>query len=124
MSAAAKIMKGLQDAVAGNFAAVTIEGQRWIRAPEWQPIETAPKGRDDLIDVWCVDPEGEVDLKTRLTDVFWYVADEIVPHTGWARIADDGTVDFVEQDSSGPCSLPAWKPVYWMPLPQPPEPTR
>jgi len=34
MSAAAKIMDGLKDAIAGNFAAVTIEGQRWVRADE------------------------------------------------------------------------------------------
>lgn len=27
-----KILKGLHDAVAGNFASVTIEGQRWVRA--------------------------------------------------------------------------------------------
>lgn len=88
---------------------------------EWQPIETAPKGRDDLIDVWCIDPDGETGLKTRLTDVFWCVADEIIPHTGWARITDDGNVDFVEREGSGPCGLPAWKPTHWMPLPAPPS---
>jgi hypothetical protein len=27
----AKIIEGLKDAVAGNFSAVTIEGQRWVR---------------------------------------------------------------------------------------------
>ncbi len=43
MNAPHKIIKGLKDAVAGNLSAVTIEGRRWIRAPEWQPIETAPK---------------------------------------------------------------------------------
>ena len=35
-----KIIDGLKDAVAGNFASVTIEGQRWVRAdapPSRQP---------------------------------------------------------------------------------------
>lgn len=25
---------------------------------EWQPIETAPKNGDILIDIWCVPPDG------------------------------------------------------------------
>ncbi|MGB5905764.1 MAG: hypothetical protein WBH00_23235 [Xanthobacteraceae bacterium] len=31
MSGGAKIMKGLRDALRGNFASVTIEGQTWVR---------------------------------------------------------------------------------------------
>jgi hypothetical protein len=87
---------------------------------QWLDIESAPKGRDDLIDVWCIDPDGESDLETRLTDVFWHVADEIIPQTGWARITDDGEVDFVESEPRGQCGLPPWKPTHWMPLPAPP----
>lgn len=34
INAGSKILDGLRDALSGNFAAVTIEGQRWIRAPE------------------------------------------------------------------------------------------
>jgi hypothetical protein len=50
--AGAKIVAGLEDAVAGNLATVTIEGQRWVRVfgfqpqvSEWQTIESAPIGR-------------------------------------------------------------------------------
>lgn len=43
INAGAKILDGLRDALSGNLSAVTIEGQRWVRAPEWQPIETAPR---------------------------------------------------------------------------------
>jgi hypothetical protein len=39
----ARILDGLRDALSGNFSAITIEGKRWIRAPVWQPIETAPR---------------------------------------------------------------------------------
>lgn len=38
-----KIIEGLKEAVAGDFASVTIDGQRWVRDDDWQPIETAPK---------------------------------------------------------------------------------
>lgn len=40
-----KIIDGLKEAVAGNFSAVLIEGQRWVRADTagWQPIDSAPK---------------------------------------------------------------------------------
>lgn len=31
MSGGARIMKGLRDALRGNFASVTIEGQTWVR---------------------------------------------------------------------------------------------
>lgn len=37
-----KIIDGLKDAVAGNFASVTIEGQRWVRADA--PEATEPDG--------------------------------------------------------------------------------
>lgn len=43
MGAGQKIIDGLKDAVAGNFARVTIDGQTWERKESWQPIKTAPK---------------------------------------------------------------------------------
>lgn len=87
----------------------------------WQPIERAPKGRNDMIDVWCVSPREDEPGATRLTDVFWYIADEISPHTGWARITDDGDMDFVEMEPTSDYGLPPWKPTHWMSLPEPPK---
>ena len=44
MSKGHKIVEGLKEAIAGDFARVTIEGQVWARLEvEWQSIETAPK---------------------------------------------------------------------------------
>lgn len=42
-----KIIDGLRDAIAGNFSAVTIEGQRWVRV-DAQSART-PEIEDDLI---------------------------------------------------------------------------
>lgn len=39
-----KIIDGLRDAVAGNFASVTIEGQRWVRADA--PCTREPTDRE------------------------------------------------------------------------------
>lgn len=44
-----KILDGLRDAVEGNFAAVTIAGQRWVLAPGWMPIATAPMNTELLL---------------------------------------------------------------------------
>ena len=87
----------------------------------WRPIESAPKSRDDLIDIWCISPREDEPGTTRLTDVFWYVADEISPHTGWARITDEGGLDFVEMEATSDYGLPPWKPTHWMPLSPPPK---
>ena len=38
-----KILEGLKDAVAGNFASVTIEGQRWVR--DCAPTANTPTAR-------------------------------------------------------------------------------
>lgn len=92
-----KILDGLKDAVAGNFAAVTIEGQHWVRR-EWQPIETAPKD-DTRIDV-C-NQYGD-----RTTDVRW--RDGAWRH--WWLGGFDG-MEWVK------LSIP---PTHWMPVPVPP----
>lgn len=70
----------------------------------WQPIETAPKDGTTIL-LCCVG---------------------CVPHTG---VYDDalGWIDFDADDSSrrkewiDSCSR--WSPIYWMPLPPPPEVT-
>lgn len=59
----AKILAGLRDAVAGNFVAAIVEGQHWVREPEYRSIETAPKdGTEVLLPIrfnarayWCDD---------------------------------------------------------------------
>jgi len=74
-----------------------------------------------MIDVWCV-PFPDDDFKPerggiRLTDVFWYAE---TPAPGWARLLDDGNVDFVERPPSVTGGLPPWRPTHWMKIPDPP----
>ena len=41
---------------------------------EWQPIETAPKSRDVLIDLWIVAPKSPWNIRAysaRKTDCYW-----------------------------------------------------
>lgn len=95
-AAGAKIIEGLKDAVAGNFSAVTIEGQRWIRAPEWQPIRAAPKkpldkhGYGPTILLWV---EGELAIGF------------------WDRDFKKFFIVTVERHP---------QPSHWMPFPEPP----
>lgn len=97
MSVANKILRGLEDAVAGNFAAVTIEGQRWVRAPEWLPINAdTPRDRPILVIY-----EGR-------TRVARYGKTSHVPLYGFC-LADQGPEDFDLVDVS-----------IWQPLPEPP----
>ncbi len=102
--------------LAGTMARAAIKALH-----RWQPIETAPRGRDDMIDVWCVPFPGD-DFKPsrggiRLTDVFWH---DDKSGEGWARLLDDGNIDFVEMRASQPGGLPPWKPTHWHPQPAPP----
>jgi hypothetical protein len=52
----AKIIEGLKDAVAGNFASVTIDGETWVRKSQWQSIESAPKNGESIL---AYDPIAE-----------------------------------------------------------------
>ena len=89
----------------------------------WQPIETAPK--DKAIDVWCVVPEDcDFDPECggiRLTGVWWHIADDGFPYTGWTRIVDDGHYDPVESNAACRYGLPAWKVTHWMAIPGEPS---
>lgn len=100
-AAGAKIIEGLKDAVAGNFSAVTIEGQRWVRTPEWRSIETAPPAGTN-IDVWMVLPSGH---GARWTSVMW--GDQARRWIGGPP----------SQDEKG------WKATHWMPIPESPVST-
>lgn len=77
MSAAAKIIEGLKDAIAGNFASVTIEGQHWVRR-EWQPMESAPRdGRSILAcDATTMDSCQVVGFDDRGENGFVWCADD------------------------------------------------
>lgn len=39
-----KIIKGLQEATCGDFAAVTIDGQRWVRSDAFEAMVEALEG--------------------------------------------------------------------------------
>lgn len=101
-----RIIDGLKDAVAGNFASVTIDGQHWVRAPEWQPIETAPK---DGSSIWL-----------------WNGREMIV---GWWETARPfpGSSHFNDWCSGHETAgiydagfTRVYGPTHWMPLPTPP----
>jgi hypothetical protein len=90
----------------------------------WKAIDTAPKDGTP-IDVWCIPPD-DCDFEPeqggiRLTDVWWHNASCDFKSTGWVRIVDDGFWDLVEGPPSCELGLPAWEPIYWMPLPPAPS---
>lgn len=71
MSAGQKILAGLQDAVAGNFTRVTINGQTWVRADVGSPEHALASARAKIAElttrVDALDAEVAV-LKKRLSD--------------------------------------------------------
>jgi glyoxylate utilization-related uncharacterized protein len=93
----ARIIDALKEAVAGDFARVTIEGQVWTRGERRQPIETAPKDGNCFLAV----VEGEV------RQVVWGKTSHIRIY-GWI-FADQG-------EETDLCS-----PTHWQPLPALPE---
>jgi hypothetical protein len=96
MSAGAKIIDGLKDAVAGNFSSVTINGQRWVRV-DWQTIETAPK--DGTYILVYGKHSRAIGYPGRQLTVRW-------DGQAWES-ADDGYGVYLT-------------PTHWMPLPKPP----
>lgn len=114
MTGGQKILEGLKDAVAGNFSAVTIEGQRWVRAPAWQPIDSAPKD-GTKVDLLFAYPRGRTnDCEWRQGDVYgdggWY----------WSRPTwkDFELLPESEWDTN---RYPNMEPTHWMLPPRPPE---
>jgi hypothetical protein len=73
------------------------------QAEAWQPIETAPKGGDE-IDLWA---GGE-----RLANCWWGRATYGGRERTWVRHAYD--------DCNGPVFNEVRKPTHWQPLPNPP----
>lgn len=47
-----KIIEGLQEATRGDFAAVTIDGQRWVRSPAFEAMVEALEECDEADDIW------------------------------------------------------------------------
>jgi hypothetical protein len=78
----AKIIKGLKQALAGDFTRVTIKGQTWVRVPGWQPIASAPKDGTRIL----VPYEGH-------TRVAAWGKTSHVPLYGFC-LADQGVEDF------------------------------
>ena len=48
MNAGRRILEGLRDAIDGNLARVTIDGETWVKRP-WQPLWTAPRDRSPVL---------------------------------------------------------------------------
>lgn len=114
-----KIIEGLEEAVAGNLAAVTIDGQRWVRDEDWQPIEAAPKDGTRILakffdDIYPARRPARPDLEP------WNGCYVVLRHPGilpdgfdlgWNIAAPVGHGGFPDQWIAG-----------WRPLPSPPEP--
>lgn len=58
MSAGAKIIAAVEEAIAGKFASVTVDGQRWVPETRWRLIETAPKGQQVYLAGQWNDPQS------------------------------------------------------------------
>lgn len=107
-----KIIEGLKDAIAGNLAAVTIDGQRWVRDDGWQPIETAPKDGTEVLGFYrgC-----RVIVKWHPFEEAWVSPD--LPNTD--DIRGYAVLDLASWRGH-PC---VWRPLPARPLPAPPPDT-
>src|SRR6185312_8371346 len=75
-----KILDGLRDAVAGNYAAVTIEGQRWVRIPEKEALKPAMVSAVELEIEACI-ANGHVTTR-RIGELIQAAVDEITKGYG------------------------------------------
>lgn len=113
INAGSKILDGLRDALSGNFAAITIEGQHWVRAPEWQPIETAPRDGTAiwvLLNNWpyigyCNPPDPLFNRDER-----WFVKSSFRRRRRVEKLPDE--IYLISDHDIHP--------THWMPLPEPP----
>ena len=74
MGAGRKIIEGLQEAVAGNFSRVTIEGQTWVRFRGKAPPVEIRRNPDESIDEICIDC-GNVHIEQMSNDG-WFMGVE------------------------------------------------
>lgn len=98
-----RVIDGLKDALAGNLARVTIDGETWTRGERWRPISTAPKDGTE-IDLWVVSRSGP--FQWREPDCHF--------DNGW-WIQDDGRKRPIAIGED-----PKVTPTHWRPLPEPP----
>jgi hypothetical protein len=80
-----------------------MSGIRETPAPDWQPIETAPKD-SERIDLWA---HGE-----RYTDCYWMRPTNSLGRMAWCRYSYD--IPY------GPVYNEVKDATHWMPLPEPP----
>ena len=91
MSAGRRIIDALKEAVAGDFASVTVEGKTFVRR-DWQPIDTAPKdGTEVLLLVPRRPGRTQVCQGSNITGNQWW--------SSWVGVV---------------------RPTHWMPLPDAP----
>jgi hypothetical protein len=112
-----RIIDGLKEAIAGDFAAVTIDGVRWVRAgcPE-------PEG-GNLQKMQIRSPEGWRDIATCPDwsgSVLVWINDQ---YGGYSAVAQkDDTDVWIYGPQPGRSFEPIDEPAFWRPLPSPPSP--
>lgn len=79
---------------------------------EWQPIETAPKGEDDML--LLLTPSHDDDYAISIVIGFWGLVDTWSDELGSAWLNWWEGLD--ENDIWTACN-----PTHWMPLPPPPQ---
>jgi hypothetical protein len=100
-----KILEGLKDAVAGNFAAVTIEGQRWVRADAPEPLDGRQNAR---VKLWYRNFRGDVSCRSIVPERLWFGSTDWHPEPQWMLTAFDtdkhASRDFAMKDF---CPMPS-----------------